>query len=134
MTTQSNKAVVERFVEPWNTGDFAAFDETVGEKYLLHPDSSIDDLKNIITEYREAFPDLTITIEESIAAGDKVAYRWTMRGTHQREMEGIRPTGRAVEFSGITIVRLEEGKIVEDRFESESLSPEEQLRVTDSPQ
>jgi steroid delta-isomerase-like uncharacterized protein len=95
---------------------------------------SVDDLKDAVKEYREAFPDLTCTIEELIAEGDKVAYRWTMRGTHQGEIEGIAPTGRAVEVSGITIVRLEDGKIVEDRFESGSPGLDEQLRVTDSSQ
>ena len=129
MDTADNRAIVTRFVEPWRTGDLTAFDGTVGEAYVLHPDSTLDDLKEQVSKFRVGFPDLAITIEDSVAEGDKVAYRWTMRGTHQGDIEGIAPTGRAVEFSGITIVRIENRRIVEDWFESGSASLEEQLGV-----
>jgi steroid delta-isomerase-like uncharacterized protein len=129
MSTEDNKAIVTRFVEPWTTGDLTAFDETVGDAYVLHPDSTLDDLKEQVRKFRAGFPDLAIMIDEPIAEGDKVAYRWTMRGTHQGDIEGIAPTGRALEVSGITIVRVENGRIVEDWFESGSASLEEQLGV-----
>ena len=127
MGTSANRAIIQRYVEPWSTGDLTAFDETVGESYLLHPDGTLDDLRKAVQEARGGFPDLAITIEDSIAEDDKVAYRWTMRGTHQGEIEGIAPTGKDVEVTGITIVRVEDGKVVEDWFESGSPSLEEQL-------
>jgi steroid delta-isomerase-like uncharacterized protein len=127
MTTEANKAIVQRYIEPWSTGDLTAFDETVGDSYILHPDETIDDLKAVVEKYRRGFPDLVITIEDLIAEGDRVAYRWTMRGTHQGEIEGIAPTGRAFEASGITIVRIDHDRVVEDWFESGSPSLEEQL-------
>lgn len=80
----------------------------------------VADLAAGIARFRESFPDLRVTVEEMIAEGDKVAYRWTMRGTHQGVYEGIAPTGKAITLTGITILRFADGKIVEDRFESGS--------------
>jgi steroid delta-isomerase-like uncharacterized protein len=68
--------------------------------------------------YRRLFPDLSITVEDQLEDGDRVASRWTMRGTHR---------GRAVELSGITISRLSEGKIAEDWSYSDSLTLLRQL-------
>ena len=60
--------------------------------------------------FYEAFPDLRVTVEDMLAEGDKVATRWTIRGTHQGELMGIPPTGKQVEASGITIHRVSGGK------------------------
>ena len=62
---------------------------------------------------RSAFPDLHVTIEDQIAEGDKVVTRVTFRGTHQGEFSGIAPTGKRVEYSGIAIDRIANGKVVE---------------------
>ena len=65
--------------------------------------------------YKTAFPDLNATVEDVIAEGDKVVTRVTFRGTHQGEIEEFGPpTGRQVEIKGISISRIEGGKIVED--------------------
>ena len=56
-----------------------------------------------------------MTIEEMIAEGDALAQRYTGRGTHEGEFMGIAPTGKRVEFEGISAVRIREGKIVEYR-------------------
>ncbi len=120
--------LLQRFaVAPWGSGDLDALDSAVGDDYVLHPDMTLEDLKNVIRDFRRGFPDLTLTIEETISEGDKIAYRWTMRGTHQGEIEGIAPTGRPVTATGITILHLENGKVVEDRFESSSPSVQTQL-------
>ncbi|MFB6283843.1 MAG: ester cyclase [Halobacteria archaeon] len=62
---------------------------------------------------RGIFPDMEITVEDVFGSGDRVAVRWTMTGTHQGEMFGVEPTGREVEFVGIEINRLEDGKLRE---------------------
>ncbi len=63
--------------------------------------------------YRTAFPDMNPTVEDVLAEGDKVVTRWTMRGTHQGGIEKFGPpTGRQIEVEGITIHRIEGGKIV----------------------
>ena len=87
----------------------------------------VEALKAVITAFRTSFPDLHFTVEEIIAEGDKVAYRWTSHGTHQGEYEGIAPTGKPITATGITILRIVDGKVVEDRFESSSPDLKQQL-------
>jgi steroid delta-isomerase-like uncharacterized protein len=76
---------------------------------------------------RTSFPDLTITIEDLIAEGDKVVTRLTARGTHQGTFRGIAPTGRVVSWTGIRIFRIAEGKIVEHWANWDDLSLLQQL-------
>jgi len=121
-------ALLQRFaVHPWNTGDTESLDAVVADEYVLYPDLNLDDLKRAVQSARGGLPDLTVTIEETVAQADKIAYRWTMRGTHQGEMEGMPPTGKSVVFSGITILRVQDGKVIEDRYESSSPSLDQQV-------
>lgn len=64
-----------------------------------------------------------------IVEGEKVADRWTARGTHQGEFAGIAPTGKTITASRITIIRIVDGKVVEDRFEAGGPTIEEQLKA-----
>jgi len=128
MSVEDNKAIVRRYVEePWNTGNLAILDELCSPGLAVNGDLKLADFKKFIAESRRAFPDLHNTIEEMIAEGDKVVFRWTMRGTHRGEYEGVAPTGKPITFTGITIVRLANGKIVEDRFEAGGPSFKEQV-------
>jgi steroid delta-isomerase-like uncharacterized protein len=68
-----------------------------------------------------AFPDLERTIEDLVAEGDKVVARWTAKGTHTGDFQGIPPTGRVATSSGITIFRIVDGRIVEEWSESDML-------------
>jgi predicted ester cyclase len=71
---------------------------------------------------------MTVTVEDVIAEGDKVVTRVTLRGTHQGETEEFGPpTGRQVELKGITISRIEGGRIVEDWDSYDNLSAMQQL-------
>ena len=56
------------------------------------------------------------------------AYGWTARGNHQGEYEGIAPTGKPITATGITILRIVDGKVVEDRAETTVPSLKEQLK------
>ena len=69
--------------------------------------------KQLVTVYRNAFPDLRFTIDEQIAEGDKVVTRWTGYGTHKAELVGIPATGKSSTVTGIAIDRIVNGKIVE---------------------
>ena len=69
--------------------------------------------KYAVQALQTAFPDLTMTVHDLIAEGDKVVARLTARGTHQGSFRGIAPTGRVVEWTGIRIFRIAEGKIAE---------------------
>jgi SnoaL-like polyketide cyclase/Stage II sporulation protein E (SpoIIE) len=85
-------------------------------------------LKQAITTYRTAFPDLKATVDDIFAEGDRVAYRWSTRGTHLGDWLGIPPTGNHMAATGISIFRIAGGKVVEG-WTSMDLSPtDEELR------
>jgi steroid delta-isomerase-like uncharacterized protein len=128
MSVEENKAIVQRYVEePWNKGNVDALDELCGPTFNIEGLGGVEAFKRFIPPYRKSFPDLHFTVEEVIAEGDKVAYRWTARGTHQGEYEGIAPTGKPITATGITILRIVDGKVVEDRAESNVPSLKEKL-------
>ncbi len=118
--SEENKAVATRVYEIISTGDFDRAEEIVDasapDNELLPGDPSaklIDTFKETFSEAREGFPDLTVTIEDVMAEGDRVTARVTMRGTHRGEFQGIAPTGKRVEVRAIDMFRIEDGKIVE---------------------
>jgi predicted ester cyclase len=107
------------FEEPWK-GNMDVIDEYVAPGYIGHDPSEPEPIRGPqgfrrqIEKYLTAFPDARITIDEQFAAGDRVASRWTGRGTHQGEIQGISPTGKEVTVTGLTFSRLEGDKLVED--------------------
>ena len=120
-TTEENKALIQRFVEEaFNRGNLDIADEVYASSFASHdpttPEgpSSPEDVKQFVNLYRRAFPDIHTTVEDLIAEGNKVTYRWTARGTHQGEIMGVAPTGNQVTITGITIEQIAEGKIVEE--------------------
>ena len=127
MSTEENKATFRRYVEEgWAKGNVEVADEVFADRYVAHqPDGSEEergpeDVKQFLRQYREAFPDLEITVEDQIAERDRVVTRWASRGTHQGEFRGIDPTGNEVRLTGIGIFRFSEaGKVVEswDNFD-----------------
>ena len=94
----------------------------------------LESYKEFLVARRAAFPDRRFVVEDMIADGDKVSARFTMRGTHKGEFRGIAPTGKEVTMTGIDIIRLTEGKMVEDRVEVDQLGMMRQLGVVPSPQ
>jgi predicted ester cyclase len=76
---------------------------------------------------------MRVTIEEAIAEGDKAVTRWTIRGTHQGELMGIAPTERQLELEGITIHRIEGGKIGEEWERYDNLGVLQQLGAMPEP-
>ncbi len=118
MSIEENKALVQRYVEePWNKGNVAVLDELCVPNFHLEGLGGVEEFKKAVLEFRKIMPDLRFTVEEIIAEGEKVAYRWSSRGTNQVEYEGIAP-GNVVIDTGITIIRIVDGKVVEDRFEA----------------
>jgi steroid delta-isomerase-like uncharacterized protein len=88
----------------------------------------LEEAKQLIAMYKTAFPDLNVTVEDVIAEGEKAVTRWTVRGTHQGETELFGPpTGRQVEIEGLTMHRIEDGKIVEEWERYDNLGAMQQL-------
>jgi predicted ester cyclase len=81
----------------------------------------------------DAFSDLKRPVEDLVAEGDKVVARWTSTGTHDGPFQGIPPTGKTISTSGITIFRLESGKIVEEWSESDMMGMLQQLGAFPAP-
>jgi steroid delta-isomerase-like uncharacterized protein len=117
--SQENIATSRRFIEEaFNRGNLNVIDEHAGEGFVDHDpmmgDQDVDAVKQTIGAYREAFPDIHITIEDIFAADDKVIYRWSGQGTFENEMMGLQPTHEQGDpIKGITIDRYEGGKVVE---------------------
>ena len=139
MSTEENKALVESFVEEfWNQGNLSAADELIAPEAQIHLPAGemvdIDGLKGFSAAFRGSFPDWHSTVEELVAEGDRVAERWTGRGTHRGELQGIAPTGKRVEVPGSVFYRIVEGKIAEFRGQLDMMGMMQQLDLIASPQ
>ena len=100
--------------------DPATADEFFAEGFVSHNNPpgfppGREGVRQFFATFRDAFPDITVAIDELVAEGDRVAVATTFTGTHTGELNGIAPTGRQVSVTGIDIVRIADGKIVEHR-------------------
>ena len=118
--SEENKRISRSVVEEiFNRGNLDIVDEVVDPGYVGHDPASPEEirgpegLKQLAQGYRSAFPDIQVTVDEQLAEGDRVATRWSARGTHQGELFGIQPTGKQTTVTGLTIDRYSGGKIVE---------------------
>jgi predicted ester cyclase len=129
MSREEVLTLLQRFaVEPWSTGDVEALDDLVTDDYTLQGGAGgLEHLKQVIRDTRADCSGVTVTISDVIVEDDRLAYRWTMSGTHQGEHEAVPGTGKPVTFTGITMLRLRDGKVAEDQFESSSPSAQQQL-------
>ena len=138
--SEQNKAAARKVFEAFNTGDVDSLDEAVApdsvdhDPYNPHASEGVEGLKKTIAMYRDAFPDLRITIEDQIAEGDKVVTRWTGTGTHQGEVLGIPASGKTSTITGIGIDRFEDGKIVEAWNNWDTLGMLQQIGAIPEPQ
>jgi steroid delta-isomerase-like uncharacterized protein len=130
--TEAHKALVQQFVDEfWNSGNLDAADELMTPDAIIHEPvaGTSEDLKAVATMIRSAFPDWHSSVEEMLVEGDRVAERWTGRGTHRGEFQGIRPTGKLVAVPGVVFYRIADGKIAEFRGQFDRMSLLQQLGV-----
>ncbi len=131
---QKNKESMKRiFEEVWSKGNLEVLDEVVAPSFKQHQydrPSTREGFKAIIQEVRTAFPDLKVTLEDSVAEDDKVWMLVTCRGTHLGQFKGIPPAGRRFEISEVHIGRFENGKAVEHWGVSDMARLMEHLSVT----
>ncbi|MFQ5553704.1 MAG: ester cyclase [Thermoplasmata archaeon] len=118
MPTNENKTAVRRFIEEVvNRKKLDVIDEVFAEDVVHHQATrevrGREALREAEAEYLRAFPDETVTIVDEVAEGDRVAVRWTWRGTHAGEFAGYAPTERLVKTQGIVLIRLADGRIAE---------------------
>ncbi|MBV9341445.1 MAG: ester cyclase [Acidobacteria bacterium] len=137
--SETNKSLVRRLIEESvNNGNFNSLDEIVSADYVYREPTAGEKrgragFQEIITAYRNAFPDIKLTIEEQIAEGDKVMTRTSGSGTHRGELFGTPPTGKLVTgVSGICVTRIANGKVVEDNWVYDALGMMRQLGAVPS--
>jgi steroid delta-isomerase-like uncharacterized protein len=139
MSTEDNKAIVRRYIhEAWNKGNVAVIDDLMSPEYTRHVSGCPTPLtreshKKRILQIHRALPDLSMTVEDMIAAGDRVVCRVTLRGTQHGTFMGIPATGRHVTITGIDIARVIDGRVVEHWAEMDTLGLIKQLGALASP-
>ena len=119
---EANKALMRRwFEEVWNQGRPEAVTELMSEDCVNHGLSE-DPAQPLVgasgflpfhTQFREAFPNIEVVVEDEVAEGDKVVARCTVRGKHEGDSLGFKATGAVAEFHGIGMARIKDGKFVE---------------------
>jgi steroid delta-isomerase-like uncharacterized protein len=142
MTAEENKRLAREGVRIWSTGDFDAAHEIYAPNYVNHQHHHPDDprdlhgteaMKTFATEFREAFPDFHDSIDIQLAEGDLVATRVISRGTHRGTFMGVEPTNKELSWTGITIDRIAEGKIVESWTNWDMMGMMQQLGAVGAP-
>jgi len=130
----TNKAIIGRVVELWNTGNLAIADEIYGADFVNHDPNdpevtNLESYKGFVAAILTGFPDFHVTTNDLIVEGDKVAVRWIITATHQGEFAGIPATGIEATWTGMTIWRFADGKIVEGWWMKDVLGLLQQLGV-----
>jgi steroid delta-isomerase-like uncharacterized protein len=136
--SQQNKDVMYRwFDEVWNKGQASAIDELLASDAVIHglndasgnPVTGSEVFRNFHNQFRSAFPDIVIDVEDCIAEGDKVVARCHVRAKHSGPLVGLSATNADVDFNGIAIIRVENGKIAEAWNNFDFLTMNKQLGV-----
>ena len=142
MLSETNKTIARRlFDEVWNKGNLAVLNEIIAKDHVNSGPGTLPGLptgpegtKQLVTVYRNAFPDLRFTIDEQIAEGDKVVTRWTAHGTHQGELAGMPPTNKTATVTGIAVDRIVNGKFAESWGVFDQFGMLQQLGVIPTPE
>ena len=140
MSNQENKALVRRFLSSViGAHDAGAADEVLTPDYTVHmpglpgPVGGLEQWKGLIGSYFAAFPDLEVGLEDEIAEGDRVAIRYTWKGTHRADFMGIAATGRPVRVEGAVVFRIADARVAEEWHFDDVVGLMQQLGVQ-SPQ
>jgi steroid delta-isomerase-like uncharacterized protein len=136
--SEENKALIERwFEEVWNQGNSKAIDELLAQDGVIHglvdasgqPVRGLEAFHEFHNQFRGAFSDLNISVDDVVAEGDRVVARCSVRGKHTGESLGFAATNAPIQFEGIAIVRIKDGKIVEAWNQFDFLEMNKQLGV-----
>ena len=125
MSVASNKAVARRFIQVWGDGNLDVIDELAAPSLVVRYPTipqviqGSREFRHVIAGFRSAFPDSALRVEEEIAEGEKVVIRWSFSGTHKGNLLGVPATGKRVTWTGITIYRIVDGRVVEEQGEED---------------
>jgi len=130
------KALSNRALEIWSEGNYALLDELYSPEIIRHEVNIQEDLvgtneyKDNVAWVRTAYPDFNVTADEMFVKDDLVVLRWTVTGTHTGPRGDLPATGKRVQFSGIVINRVIDGKITEEWVYFNMAAPLKQLGYT----
>ena len=118
MVAEENKAAKRRYFDAFNSQNLDAIHELFAPDYVLHIAGSPDvegreTLKEMVAGSLATLSDATLTADDMMAEGDKVATRWKITAIHSGEFMGVPPTNQQITIHGIIIDRFEDGKVVE---------------------
>jgi steroid delta-isomerase-like uncharacterized protein len=139
MSIEQNKSIVRRWIEEgWNKGNLAVIDQVYDPNFVQHepaPETvnSSEALKQYVGAYLTAFPDLNLSIEDLVAEGDRVVWRFQSSGHQNGPFMGIPATGKSGSITGLVMFRLENSRIVEAWVNIDALGLLQQLGVIPMP-
>jgi steroid delta-isomerase-like uncharacterized protein len=133
----TNEQAARSLFESFNTGNLDAIDRYVAPSFVSHDPQSppLDPSlwKQELGAYRQAFPDLHFNIDDAISQQDQVVLRWTASGTNTGKFMGMAPTKKPVTLNGITVLRFDAGKVVEETANWDTLGMMQQLGLAPAP-
>jgi steroid delta-isomerase-like uncharacterized protein len=140
--SEENKALAHRFhLDIFQRGNFVVVDHLISPNFVWHAPGTPPEwtqgpegVRRAAAAVRAAYPDLDFTHEDTLAEGDRVMIRWTMRGTHNGPLMGTPPTGKSVTVTGVDIFRIAGGQIVELWQHWDQLGMLQQLGVIPAPE
>ena len=134
--SEANISLTRRYIdEVVNQGKFDVIDEIYAEDYVNHTTTSGGEIKgrqgvrDIVEQWRAAFPDVRVSLDDVFAADDRVVTRITVTGTHEGDWRGVAPTGASVDIRIISIFRIEDGQIIERWENADMLGLVQQLGI-----
>ena len=133
MAMETNKDVMSRFLEFINTGSEELAQELISKAAIFHVPGRAEPVKGpqgyleVIAMMRAGFPDIQWTLEETISEGNKIAARFTMRGTHHGDFFGVPATGKKIQVQAMNFYRLSDGKFIEERGQPDLLALLQQI-------
>ena len=135
MANEQNEQMVRKAFEAFSTGDMSLIDASTAEDAVTHDPALPDDprgpegFKQVVQGFRTAFPDLSLTVEEQCSDGDLVCTRWRSEGTNDGELMGMPATGKHVVVTGLSMDRVQDGKVVESWNQWDNAGMMQQLGV-----
>ena len=140
MSLESNKRLMNRFLEFINTANEKLAQEIISPDAIFYvpgqtePMKGVDGYLAIVGMMRSGFPDIQWKIEEMVSEEDKVAVRYTMTGTHQGAFFGIPPTGKSIKVQAINFYRISDNQFIEENGLPDMLSLLQQIGAMPPPQ
>jgi steroid delta-isomerase-like uncharacterized protein len=127
-------------MDAYHSTDVSVLDALLTEDYMHHDPNLPPELqknresyKQVLPMFHSAFPGFTMTIDDMVGEGDKVAIRWTFRGTHKGELMGVPASGKRVEITAHETYRCADGKVVEGWANFDALGLMQQIGAIPTP-